>query len=135
MKVNYPALYGIAAGLFVLFDAIWLGVVAKKLYATELKGLMTSNVKWGAAALFYAVFIAGLIYFVIAPALKADSSSSLAMAAAFFGFVTYATYDLTNYATLKGFPFKIVVIDLIWGTVLSTTVATLSYMLYTKVIG
>ncbi len=134
MKVNYPALYAIAASLFVLFDAVWLGVVAKKLYATELKGLMTTNVKWGAAVLFYAVFIAGLIYFVIAPALRADSSSSLMFAGAFFGFVTYATYDLTNYATLKGFPLKIVVIDLIWGTVLSTAVATLSYLVYTKLI-
>lgn len=134
MKVNYPALYAIAASLFVLFDAVWLGVVAKKLYATELKGLMTTNVKWGAAVLFYAVFIAGLIYFVIAPALKADSSSSLLFAGAFFGFVTYATYDLTNYATLKGFPLKIVTIDLIWGTVVSTAVASLSYLVYTKLI-
>lgn len=135
MNVNYPVLYAITAGFFVLFDAIWLGLIAKSLYATELKGLMTNNVKWAAAALFYAVFIAGLIYFVIAPALKADSNSTLMLAAAFFGFVTYATYDLTNYATLKGFPLKIVVIDLIWGTVLSTAVASLAYMVYTKVIG
>ena len=134
MKVNYPALYAIAASLFVLFDAIWLGVVAKNLYATELKGLMTNNVKWAAAALFYAVFIAGLIYFVVAPALKADSGSSVLFAGAFFGFVTYATYDLTNYATLKGFPLKLVVVDLIWGTLLSTAVASLSYVVYTKVI-
>lgn len=135
MKINYAALYAITAGLFVIFDAIWLGVIAKKLYATELKGLMTTNVKWGAAALFYAVFIAGLIYFVIAPALKADSNSTLMLAAAFFGFVTYATYDLTNYATLKGFPLKIVVIDLLWGTLLSTAVASLAYLVYTKIIG
>lgn len=134
MNVNYPALYAIAASLFVLFDAIWLGLVAKKMYATELKGLMTTDVKWGAAVLFYAAFVAGLIYFVIAPALKADSSSTLLMAGAFFGFVTYATYDLTNYATLKGFPLKIVVIDLLWGTVLSSVIATLSYLVYTKII-
>lgn len=135
MKVNYAALYAITAGLFVLFDAVWLGVVAKKLYATELKGLMTTNVKWGAAALFYAVFIAGLIYFVIAPALKADSNSTLVLAGAAFGFVTYATYDLTNYATLKGFPLKIVIIDLLWGTAVSTMVASLAYVVYTKLIG
>ena len=134
MKVNYPALYAIATGLFVLFDAVWLGLIAKNLYATELKGLMTSNVKWGAAVLFYLIFIAGLIYFVVAPALKAETSSSLMLAGAFFGLVTYATYDLTNYATLKGFPLKIVIIDLLWGTVLSTAVASLSYAVYTKVI-
>lgn len=135
MKVNYPALYAIAALTFVIFDAVWLGVIAKKLYATELKGLMTTNVKWGAAALFYAVFIAGLIYFVIAPALKADSTASLVLAGGFFGFVTYATYDLTNYATLKGFPLKIVVLDLLWGTFVSGAVASIAYAIYTKFVG
>lgn len=132
MKVNYFALYAIATSVFILFDAVWLGVIAKKLYATELKGLMTNNVKWGAAALFYAIFIAGLIYFVIAPALKADSSATIMLAGGFFGLVTYATYDLTNYATLKGFPLKIVILDLMWGTFVSGAVATISYMLYTK---
>lgn len=134
MKINYPALYAITASIFVVLDALWLGVIAKKLYATELKGLMTSNVKWGAAILFYALFVAGIIYFVTAPALKADSASSVVMAGAFFGLVTYATYDLTSYATLKNFPLKIVIIDLLWGTVLSTTVASLSYLVYTRVI-
>lgn len=134
MKVNYPALYAISATIFVLFDAVWLGLISKNLYATELKSLMTKDVKWGAAALFYAVFIAGLIYFVIAPALKADSMSSLALAGGFFGFVTYATYDLTNYATLKGFPLKITIIDLLWGTFVSGAVTLISYMLYTKII-
>lgn len=135
MNINYPALYAIAAGFFVLFDAVWLGVIAKKLYATELKALMTSDVKWAAAALFYAVFIAGLIYFVVAPALKADAAGSVLLAGAFFGLVTYATYDLTNYATLKGFPLKIVIIDLLWGSVLSAAVARLAYLVYTKIIG
>ena len=134
MKVNYPALYAITASIFIVLDALWLGVIAKKLYATELKGLMTSNVKWGAAILFYALFVAGVIYFVTAPALKVGSSSSVLIAGAFFGLVTYATYDLTNYATLKNFPLKIVIIDLLWGTVLSATVASLSYLVYTRVI-
>jgi uncharacterized membrane protein len=134
MKVNYPALYAITASIFIVLDALWLGVIAKKLYATELKGLMTSNVKWGAAILFYALFVAGVISFVTAPALKVGSSSSVLIAGAFFGLVTYATYDLTNYATLKNFPLKIVIIDLLWGTVLSATVASLSYLVYTRVI-
>ena len=134
MKINYPALYGIAVGVFVALDAVWLGLIAKNLYATELKGLMTNNVKWGAAALFYLIFIAGLIYFVIAPTLKSGSMNNLIFAGAFFGLVTYATYDLTNYATLKGFPLKIVIIDLMWGTVLSCAVATITYLLYNKII-
>ncbi len=135
MKLNYPALYAIAAAVFVLFDAAWLGLIAKKLYAAELKGLMTNNVKWGAAALFYAIFIAGLIYFVVAPALKSGSMGSLAFAGGFFGLVTYATYDLTNYATIKGFPLKIVVVDLMWGAFVSGAVAVISYVAYNKLIG
>ena len=93
---------------------------------------MTNEVKWGAAVLFYLIFIVGLVYFVIAPTLKSGAMNNLVLAAALFGLVTYATYDLTNYATLKNFPLKIVVIDLIWGTVLSTIVATLAYVTYTK---
>ncbi len=135
MKINYATLYAITTGAFVALDALWLGFIAKNLYATELKGLMTNNVKWSAAVLFYLVFIAGLIYFVIAPTLKSGDMNSLLFAGAFFGFVTYATYDLTNYATLKGFPLKIVLIDLLWGTVLSTTVSYIAYTLYNKIAG
>lgn len=134
MKINYPALYAIALGALVLLDAIWLGLIAKNLYATELKGLMTNNVKWGAAALFYLVFLAGLIYFVVAPTLKSGSMNHLVLAGAFFGLVTYATYDLTNYATLKGFPLKIVIIDLLWGSFLSMAVSVIAYTAYTKLI-
>lgn len=132
MELNYLALYLISFGWFIVFDAVWLGFIAKNLYATELKGLMTNEVKWGVAVLFYLIFIVGLVYFVIAPTLKSGAMNNLVLAAALFGLVTYATYDLTNYATLKNFPLKIVVIDLIWGTVLSTIVATLAYLTYTK---
>ncbi len=134
MKVNYPALYAIALACFVALDAVWLGLIAKNLYATELKGLMTNNVKWGAAILFYLIFLAGLIYFVIAPTIKSRAINNLVFAGGFFGLVTYATYDLTNYATLKGFPFKIVVIDMVWGAVLSAAVAFLAYQMYNKFI-
>ncbi len=134
MKINYVALYVISFVAFIALDAIWLGAVAKNLYATELKGLMTNNVKWAAAGLFYLIFLAGLIYFVIAPTLKSGSMNNLLLAGGFFGLVTYATYDLTNYATLKGFPFKIVVIDMIWGTVLSATVSLVAYQVYNKFI-
>lgn len=132
MKINYPALYAIALGLFLVLDGIWLGLIAKNLYATELKSLMTKDVKWAAAALFYAIFIVGLIYFVIGPTIKSGGSHHIALAGALFGLVTYATYDLTNYATLKGFPLKIVVIDLAWGTLLSYLVSSGSYTIYTK---
>lgn len=132
MDINYLFLYFVTLGWFVLFDGIWLGLIAKNLYAEQLKGLMTNNVKWGAAILFYLIFIAGLIYFVIAPTIKSGSMNHLIIAGALFGLVTYATYDLTNYATLKNFPLKIVIIDLIWGTILSALVSSLAYVVYTK---
>jgi uncharacterized membrane protein len=134
MKVNYPALYMIALMTFVAIDGLWLGLIAKNLYATELKGLMTNQVKWGAAVLFYILFIGFLIYFAIDPALQGQSAAIAMQKGALFGLATYATYDLTNYATLKGFPLKIVIIDLIWGTVLSASVASVAYLVYTKVI-
>lgn len=134
MDINYLVLYLISFGWFILFDAVWLGLIAKKLYATELKGLMTDDVKWAVAGLFYLIFVAGLVYFVIAPTIKSGSMNHLLLSGAAFGLVTYATYDLTNYATLKGFSPKIVVIDLIWGTFLSMAVAGLSYLTYTKFI-
>ncbi len=132
MKINYLALYGIALGLFVALDAVWLGAIAKNLYATELKSLMTKDVKWAAAVLFYLIFLVGLVYFVIAPTIKSGGANHLAFAGSLFGLVTYATYDLTNYATLKGFPLKIVVIDLAWGTLVSLLVSSGAYTLYTK---
>ena len=132
MKINYAALYAIALGLFLALDGLWLGLIAKNLYATELKGLMTKDVKWAAAVVFYLIFLVGLVYFVIAPTIKSGGSHQLALAGALFGLVTYATYDLTNYATLKGFPFKIVVIDLMWGTFVSFLVSSGAYVIYTK---
>lgn len=135
MKINYAALYGITLISFILLDSIWLGLIAKNLYATELKHLMTNQVKWGAAVLFYLLFIVGLIYFVIAPTLKSGGTHHLILAGALFGLVTYATYDLTNYATIKIFPLKIVVLDLMWGTFLSSAVSFVAYQIYSKLIG
>lgn len=132
MKINYVALYAITLGLFLLLDGLWLGLVAKNLYASQLKGLMTDNVRWVGAGLFYALFIVGLLVFVIAPALQHQNLSFALSRGALFGLVTYATYDLTNYATLKGFPLTIVGVDLLWGTLLSTLVCSGAYGLYTR---
>ncbi len=134
MKINYPVLYIIAVMAFLLLDGIWLGLVAKNLYATQLKGLMTDQVKWVAAGLFYALFIGMLIFFVIQPSIVAGSANTALLRGALFGLTTYATYDLTNYATLKGWPLTIVVYDLIWGMVISASVSFISYSIYTKFI-
>ena len=132
MRINYVALYGIALAAFVALDGIWLGLIAKNLYAKELKGLLTSDVKWAGAILFYILFLGFVLFFVLQPALQGVSLQTAVTRGALFGFATYMTYDLTNYATIKGFPLKIVVIDLLWGTFLTAAISTITYLTYTK---
>lgn len=113
--------------VFLLIDLLWLGVVAKGLYRRHLGGLLAEEVNWTAAIIFYLLFVAGIFIFAIVPGLQKASFSYALLYGALFGFFTYATYDLTNLATLKGWPVKIVVIDIIWGAVLCTLVAAAGY--------
>jgi uncharacterized membrane protein len=83
-----------------------------------------------AAGVFYLLFIVGLVYFAIMPAVDAGSIGKALLAGALFGFMTYATYDLTNLATLKDWPITVTIVDLIWGTFLSTSITLLTYLVY-----
>jgi uncharacterized membrane protein len=118
--------------IFMGIDMVWLGVISKKLYAQKLGYLMASKVNWMAAVLFYLLFIVGLLFFVILPAIKNGIWSYALLAGAFFGLVTYATYDLTNLATIKDWPLMITIIDLMWGSFISGVTAFLSYLLIHK---
>ena len=122
-------LYGIALSVFFLIDMVWLGVVAKQFYAQQLGFLMKTEVNWIAALLFYFLFIFALVIFVISPSLAAGSWKQALMLGALFGLVTYATYDLTNLATVKDWPLLVTIVDLIWGMVLSASVSTITYFL------
>lgn len=119
--------YVLAVIIFFLIDIIWLGFIAKDLYAKELGHLLSSNVNWIAAIIFYLLFVAGMVFFVINPAIEKDSIKYAILAGLLFGFMTYATYDLTNLATLKDWPLKITLIDLIWGSTLSMLVSVSTY--------
>ena len=121
--------YGIVLVVFFAIDMVWLGVIAKNLYAKYLGYLMAPQVNWIAAVLFYLLFILGLLVFVIEPALIQQDLLKLILSAALFGLVTYATYDLTNLATIKDWPMVITLIDLTWGMSLSVLVSTLSYLI------
>lgn len=123
-------LYGIAFVVFFVIDLVWLGLVAKKLYQQEIGGLLKKDVNWLAAIIFYLLFIAGLVVFVITPAINDQSLVKVMLLGAFFGLVTYATYDLTNLATMKDFTLKITLIDLTWGTSLGFLTSTLTYLIY-----
>ena len=126
--------YVITLLIFFAIDLVWLGVVAKNFYRQHIGHLMSPDVNWGAAVLFYAVYIAGIVFFAIKPAIEAGSASRALAHGAFFGFIAYATYDLTNQATMKDWPVLVTVIDLIWGTVLTATVAFLSYQVSSRLL-
>ena len=121
--------YFISLVVFLVIDMVWLLVIAKNLYSKHLGYLMAPKVNFTAAFVFYMIFILGLLVFVINPALLKESWQSALLFGMFFGLVTYATYDLTNLATVKDWPMVITVIDLIWGSVVSGATALISYLL------
>lgn len=115
--------------VFLAIDLVWLGFIAKNLYRRELGNLLGEQVNWPAAIIFYLLFVAGVFLFAIAPATEKQSLSHAVIYGALFGFFTYATYDLTNLATLKGWPVKIVFIDIVWGMVLTGAVSTSGFFI------
>lgn len=124
--------YFISLAVFLAIDMVWLLVISKKLYSEKLGYLMTKNPNLAAALIFYMIFIAGLVFFVIQPALAQESWKYSLYAGIFFGLVTYATYDLTNLATVRDWPVIITVVDLIWGSFLSGSTALISFLLLSK---
>ena len=121
-------LFLIALPVFFAIDIIWLAFVAKKFYNRHLGHLMRPDVNWFAAGIFYVIFLCGLVAFVISPALEKRSLLNAILFGALFGLVTYATYDLTNLATLKDWPVVVTVVDMAWGTVLSVAVSLAGYL-------
>ncbi len=124
---NWLVMFLITFGVFMVIDLIWLGLIAKNLYKQYLGHLMKKKVNWTAAIIFYCIFIVGLIFFVIDPALEKESMEEALLRGGALGLLCYATYDLTNLATLKEWPVAVTVIDLIWGTVLSGATAGISF--------
>lgn len=118
---------------FFAVDMVWLGLIAKNFYQKQIGFLMRPDVNWGAALLFYLLFIVGLIIFVIAPAVEAKSVGKALIYGALFGLISYSTYDLTNLATIKDWPILVTIVDLIWGTTLSAVVSSVSYLIYMKI--
>ncbi len=111
--------------IFLVLDGIWLGVVASGFYAEQLSFLMAEEINWIAAFVFYGIFVLGLIHFVMLSASK-KSLKYYFLRGAFFGFVTYATYDLTNLATIQDWPIIVSLIDMVWGSFLGGSTAFLS---------
>ena len=110
------------ATMFAL-DLLWLGVVAKGFYAKHLGSLLRPDVKWVPALLFYLLYVAAVVVFVVMPAL----GRAIGMGA-FFGLAAYATYDLTSMALIRDFPLIVVLVDLAWGVVLTTIASSAGYL-------
>jgi uncharacterized membrane protein len=126
---NFMKMYLIAFIIFIAVDAIWLGLVAPKFYKANIGHLMAEKPNFVAAGIFYLIFIVGVVFFTYSAIIEKDFSKAL-LAGAVFGFMTYATYDLTNLATLRDWPIMVTVVDLIWGTFLSSVMTTATYFLY-----
>ena len=119
--------YVLTAIVFFAIDILWLGFIGKGIYQKYLGHLLSSNVNWVAAIIFYLMFIVGIFLFAIQPALMSNSVKTSLLWGALFGFFTYATYDFTNLATLKDWPLAIVFIDITWGVFLTASVSTAGF--------
>jgi len=127
-------LYFLALPVFFAIDMIWLGLVARNFYRSQIGFLLKTDFNWIAGVSFYLLFIAGLIFFVVEPALKQESSwLNVFLVGALFGLMTYATYDLTNLSTVKDWPIFLTFVDMVWGMVLSASVSTITYIVATRI--
>lgn len=126
--VHYLYLYLLTVPVFFAIDMLWLGVIAKDFYQEKL-GHLLGKVRWIPAVIFYLFFIVGIIFFAVSPALEMGSLTQALLVGIFLGLLTYATYDLTNLATLKDWPISVVIVDMLWGAVLTGSVASLSYLI------
>jgi len=129
----FITLYLIALPVFLAIDMVWLIFVAKNFYAQQIDILMKTEINWSAAIIFYLLFIVGLVVFVITPALEKNSWSHALIYGALFGLVAYATYDLTNLATMKNWPVLITIVDLAWGMTVAASVSIVTYFIATKI--
>jgi len=126
-------LYIIALPVFFVIDIVWLGLVANNFYKNQIGFIMRPDINWTAAILFYLLFVVGLVLFVIAPAVEKGSWMYALLFGALFGLITYATYDLTNLATLKDWPILVTIVDLAWGATLGALVSVVTYLISGKI--
>lgn len=120
--------YASTAAVFLSVDLLWLGVVAKSFYQSRLGDLLLEKPNLTFAVLFYLIYVIGIIIFAVEPALKSGSWQTALIYGALFGFFTYATYDITNLATLKSWPTDMAIVDIVWGSTLTGTSAVLGYL-------
>lgn len=124
---SYLRLYLLTTVVFFVVDILWLGLVAKDFYQKHLAYLFRPSINWTAAVVFYLIYINGIMLFAVIPALERGSWTRAVIWGGLFGFFTYATYDLTNLATVRDWPFTVVVVDIVWGIVLCASVSVIGF--------
>jgi uncharacterized membrane protein len=134
MMLASATAYLVSLVTFVAIDLTWLGIMAPRFYKPILGDIAVSGVNLPPAILFYALYPIGLVIFAIQPALKSGSMSTALISGALFGFFTYATYDLTNQATLRNWTLQLTLVDVAWGTILGAISASISFWLVTKLV-
>ncbi|MBO9422294.1 MULTISPECIES: DUF2177 family protein [Stappiaceae] len=133
--VHFITAYITTAIVFLAIDYVWLTQVATRFYFDRIGHLLMERPNMGAAAAFYLIYVVGIVLFAVGPALKNESFAYAVMYGAMFGFFTYATYDVTNYATLKDWPIIVAVVDIAWGTVLGAVSAGAGYLISRQILG
>lgn len=118
--------------IFGAIDFLWLGAIAKNLYQQKIGFIMADKFNWVAALIFYLMYIGGMLYFVIFPSLNNGDWQTALLKGAILGVLCYGTYDLTNMATLKNWPYEIVIIDILWGAFLTGLTSVLSFIIAQK---
>lgn len=126
--MKYLLLYLVTIPLFAIIDLLWIGVIANRFYIKQVGHLM-GEVNWKAAIIFYFLYVAGLLFFAVIPAISAHSLSKAILLGALLGLFAYATYNLTNWATLRDWPAIMVLVDVAWGMIFSASIAGLAYFL------
>ncbi|MCF8001686.1 MAG: DUF2177 family protein [Halanaerobiales bacterium] len=126
---TYIKTYLLTFVIFMGIDFMWLGLIARGFYREQIGFIMKDNFNMGAAFIFYILFIVGLLFFVLNKAFAIESWQYALFAGMFYGFITYATYDLTNLSTLKDWPILLSIVDIAWGTVLCGLTSYLTYII------
>ena len=123
-------LFGYLAALATLaiLDALWLGVVSREFYKARLGQLLLDQPLWWAAILFYLIHAVGVAVFAVPPAVAAGTWTAAVLYGALFGFCVYAAYDLTNLATLRGWPMAVSLVDLAWGAVVTAAATLVAFL-------
>jgi uncharacterized membrane protein len=132
---TYAVLYIVALVVFLAIDLAWLGLIARDFYRNGLGALLTEKLRMDIGLVFYVLYVVGLAVFALRPGVEANGWQPALIYGGLFGFFAYATYDLTNLATLKNYPLSLALADLAWGTALSGATSAIAIVIGKALLG